>query len=411
MSIAASELMKTPLNAAHRILNAKMVDFGGWDMPVQYPAGIIAEHEAVRTKAGLFDVSHMGEIRVKGPGALALVEHLTPNAVSKLVIGQVHYTAFLYENGTFVDDLLVYREGEQEFLLVVNAGNSELLVVALMDGRETHVFGRRTLPEMDLASLACAIQNLWLAGSRRRLGYGLIMFEPQALADLLGMPPGSKPLAVLCLGPVTAFYDAPMLVQQGWVEPRPLSELLFETSGARHESTTSRSWGVPVSLVLSTCAGGALDALLGESKGWHPLVAFGRMAERIEQRFNPAGRGWRSHGVSAWCLAVLPLTLSVWLLSQISGLGWALEIIALYAALGLKSLGEHAMPVAQALRLGDLRLARERVGYMVSRNTAQLDATGVARAGTESVLENGSDAVFAALFWFVLAGAPGVVQR
>ena len=122
MSIA-TELKQTPLNAAHRALNAKMVDFGGWDMPVQYPAGIIAEHEAVRRKAGLFDVSHMGEIRVKGPGALALVEHLTPNAVSRLAIGQVHYTAFLYENGTFVDDLLVYREGEQEFLLVVNASN------------------------------------------------------------------------------------------------------------------------------------------------------------------------------------------------------------------------------------------------------------------------------------------------
>ncbi len=120
-----SELMKTPLNAAHRALNAKMVDFGGWDMPVQYPAGIIAEHEAVRTKAGLFDVSHMGEIRVKGSGALALVEHLTPNAVSSLALGQIHYTAFLYENGTFVDDLLVYREGEEEFLLVVNAGNSD----------------------------------------------------------------------------------------------------------------------------------------------------------------------------------------------------------------------------------------------------------------------------------------------
>jgi aminomethyltransferase len=125
MSITASDLMKTPLNAAHRALGAKMVDFGGWDMPVQYPAGILAEHVAVRTKAGLFDVSHMGEIRVKGPGALALVEHLTPNAVSKLEIGQVHYTAFLYENGTFVDDLLVYREGEEEFLLVVNAGNSD----------------------------------------------------------------------------------------------------------------------------------------------------------------------------------------------------------------------------------------------------------------------------------------------
>ncbi len=125
MSTVAADLMKTPLNAAHRALNAKMVDFGGWDMPVQYPAGIIAEHEAVRTRAGLFDVSHMGEIRVQGPGALDLVEHLTPNAVSKLAIGQVHYTAFLYDNGTFVDDLLVYREGEQEFLLVVNAGNSD----------------------------------------------------------------------------------------------------------------------------------------------------------------------------------------------------------------------------------------------------------------------------------------------
>lgn len=106
---------------------------------------------------------------------------------------------------------------------------AELLVVALMDGREAHVFGRRTLPEMDLASLACAIQNLWLVARAEGLGMGWVsLFEPQALADLLGMPAGSKPLAVLCLGPVTEFYDAPMLVQQGWAEPRPLSELLFE---------------------------------------------------------------------------------------------------------------------------------------------------------------------------------------
>ena len=106
---------------------------------------------------------------------------------------------------------------------------AELLVVALMDGREAHVFGRRTLPEMDLASLACAIQNLWLAARAEGLGMGWVsLFEPQALADLLGLPPGAKPLAVLCLGPVTEFYEAPMLVQQGWAEPRPLSELLFE---------------------------------------------------------------------------------------------------------------------------------------------------------------------------------------
>lgn len=164
-----------------------------------------------------------------------------------------------------------------------------------------------------------------------------------------------------------------------------------------------------MSLALSTLAGVALDAALGEPKRAHPLVAFGRLAARLEQRFNPAGAGWRSHGVSAWCLAVLPLSLLTWLLVQLPSVGWAVEILALYFALGLRSLGEHAQPVAQALRLGDLRLARERVGWMVSRNTAELDATGVARAGTESVLENGSDAVFAALFWFMLAGAPGVV--
>jgi 5,6-dimethylbenzimidazole synthase len=112
---------------------------------------------------------------------------------------------------------------------------AELLVVALMEGREAHVFGRRTLPEMDLASLACAIQNLWLAARAEGLGMGWVsLFEPQALADLLGMPTGSKPLAVLCLGPVTEFYESPMLVQQGWAEPRPLSELLFENQ-----------WGTP----------------------------------------------------------------------------------------------------------------------------------------------------------------------
>ena len=106
---------------------------------------------------------------------------------------------------------------------------AELLVVALMDGREAHVFGRRTLPEMDLASMACAIQNLWLAARAEGLGMGWVsLFDPKALAELLAMPAGSKPLAVLCLGPVEAFYEAPMLVQQGWVEPRPLSELLFQ---------------------------------------------------------------------------------------------------------------------------------------------------------------------------------------
>ena len=110
---------------------------------------------------------------------------------------------------------------------------AELLVVALMDQREPHIFGRRTLPEMDLASVSCAIQNLWLASRAEGLGLGWVsLFEPQALAQLLHMPTGSKPLAILCLGPVNAFYAEPMLVQEGWATPRPLSELLYENSWA-----------------------------------------------------------------------------------------------------------------------------------------------------------------------------------
>ena len=163
-----------------------------------------------------------------------------------------------------------------------------------------------------------------------------------------------------------------------------------------------------MSLVLAVLAGLGLDAWLGEPRRWHPLVGFGNLAQRIEQRLNAGGRGWRSHGVTGWCLAVLPSVLLTWLLS-LSSLGWLVDILALYCAVGLKSLAQHALPVAQALRLGQLDEARQRVGYLVSRRTQELDATGVARAGTESVLENGSDAVFAALFWFCLLGAPGVV--
>ncbi|AQW69551.1 5,6-dimethylbenzimidazole synthase [Pseudomonas parafulva] len=106
---------------------------------------------------------------------------------------------------------------------------AELWVAALMDNREPHIFGRRTLPEMDLASLACAIQNLWLAARAEGLGMGWVsLFDPKALAALLGMPSGAKPVAVLCLGPVAAFYPAPMLVMQNWAEERPLHQMLFE---------------------------------------------------------------------------------------------------------------------------------------------------------------------------------------
>jgi aminomethyltransferase len=123
----AAELKKTALNATHRALKAKMVDFGGWDMPVEYPCpggGLIAEHLAVRTAVGLFDVSHMGEIQFRGPGALAAVQHITMNNASRLKDGQAHYSALLTPEGTFVDDILVHRLSPNDYLLVVNAGTT-----------------------------------------------------------------------------------------------------------------------------------------------------------------------------------------------------------------------------------------------------------------------------------------------
>ncbi|MGE0461504.1 MAG: glycine cleavage system aminomethyltransferase GcvT [Vicinamibacterales bacterium] len=115
-------LKKTPLHAAHVALGARMVPFGGWDMPVEY-SGITAEHMAVRTAAGLFDVSHMGEVEIAGQGALEAVQHITSNDASKLQVGQIQYSALTTPEGTFVDDLLVYRFGPSHYLLVINAGN------------------------------------------------------------------------------------------------------------------------------------------------------------------------------------------------------------------------------------------------------------------------------------------------
>ena len=120
-----SELKQTPLNAVHRGLDGKMVDFGGWDMPVQYPAGVIEEHLRCRTASGLFDVSHMGEIWVDGPGAIDFVNRLTTNDVRSLINGQAHYSALTNDSGGVVDDLLVYRFAEEKLLLVVNAGTTD----------------------------------------------------------------------------------------------------------------------------------------------------------------------------------------------------------------------------------------------------------------------------------------------
>ena len=118
-----SDLKRTPLYDAHIALGAKIVPFAGFEMPVQYPTGITREHQAVRTAAGLFDVSHMGEFLVEGPGALAFVSHVTSNDPAQLAVRQVQYSVFCLPDGGIVDDLLVYRLAEQRFRLVVNGAN------------------------------------------------------------------------------------------------------------------------------------------------------------------------------------------------------------------------------------------------------------------------------------------------
>ena len=119
---APSALKRTSLYDLHRELGAKLIDFGGWEMPVQY-SGILQEHRAVRERVGIFDVSHMGELEFSGAGALAALQWLTPNDVTRLSDGRCHYSAFLTDRGTYVDDLLVYRKAEDSWMLVVNAAN------------------------------------------------------------------------------------------------------------------------------------------------------------------------------------------------------------------------------------------------------------------------------------------------
>ena len=155
-----------------------------------------------------------------------------------------------------------------------------------------------------------------------------------------------------------------------------------------------------------------LDAVLGEPKQAHPLAAFGRWAEKIEHRLYGGEltfqqRQWR--GILAWLVVVMPIVLLVAILDQIPLLGWLLAVGLLYLALGSHSLIYHARQVVIALQQNDIELARERVGMMVSRDTSKLDETAINKATIESVLENGCDAIFGALFWFVVLGAPGVV--
>ncbi|MDQ7989923.1 MAG: adenosylcobinamide-phosphate synthase CbiB [Candidatus Dactylopiibacterium sp.] len=162
-----------------------------------------------------------------------------------------------------------------------------------------------------------------------------------------------------------------------------------------------------MTLSLSLLLGVLLDRLLGEPRRWHPLVGFGRCADALERRLNRGG-GRLARGALGWLLLVMPPTLAALALTQALP-GWLVAGVALYFALGARALHEHGGAVAAALAQGDLARARTLTGYLVSRETDAMQETDAARATTESLLENGNDAIFGALFWCAVAGAPGVI--
>jgi adenosylcobinamide-phosphate synthase len=155
---------------------------------------------------------------------------------------------------------------------------------------------------------------------------------------------------------------------------------------------------------LAALAAVLLDRLLGETRRWHPLVGFGNLATALETKLNQRSL---SAGIVAWLICVVPwVALAFWLRPFAP---FAVDVVLLYFALGAQSLCEHAAAIAKPLHEGRLDEARQRVGWIVSRETSQLDASGVAKAGVESVLENGNDAIFGTLFWFALLGGPGAL--
>jgi adenosylcobinamide-phosphate synthase len=161
-----------------------------------------------------------------------------------------------------------------------------------------------------------------------------------------------------------------------------------------------------LALALLLVAGIVLDLLLGEARRWHPLVGFGRLAGFLERRLNRGGARLL-RGAGAWMLAVLPLSLCCAVLADAAGL-W-LHAVLLYVCLGLRSLRDHTLPIYAALSAGDLAQARLLTARIVSRDTATANEPDLAKASAESLLENGNDAVFGTLFWFVVAGGPGAV--
>lgn len=162
----------------------------------------------------------------------------------------------------------------------------------------------------------------------------------------------------------------------------------------------------PAALALALVAGVVLDLLLGEPRRWHPLVGFGRLANALERRLN-GGRLRIARGLLAWILAVLPLSLLAWLACAHGGA--AVHALLLYVGIGLRSLRDHTLPIHAALTRGDIMEARMLTARIVSRDTAQANESDLAKAGAESLLENGNDAVFGTLFWFLVAGGAGVV--
>ncbi|RKT58563.1 adenosylcobinamide-phosphate synthase [Azonexus fungiphilus] len=160
----------------------------------------------------------------------------------------------------------------------------------------------------------------------------------------------------------------------------------------------------PYAMPLAALAAVLLDRLFGEVRRFHPLVGFGTLAAAIERRLN---RRTIAGGVLGWALAVLPWLALALALRPLAP--FTVDVLLLYFSLGARSLCEHAEAVARPLREGRLDEARQRVGWIVSRDTAALDESGVAKAGVESVLENGNDAIFGALFWFALFGGPGAL--
>ena len=166
---------------------------------------------------------------------------------------------------------------------------------------------------------------------------------------------------------------------------------------------------VPVAIAIALL----MDRFFGEPQRFHPLVGFGNLAAFLEKHIRKGKPGHflleRLRGIFAWSLAVVPLTVIAYSLSQLDKIGFAIEILLLYLAIGAQSLAEHGEAIAKPLASGDIPNARIQIGRIVSRDTSQLDENGIASAAVESVLENGNDALFGTLFWFVIAGGAGAV--